>query len=78
MKEVSVAIQIVMDRVGDTRHYFDINDPESLAEAEHRFNELVALGFAAAARIVPGEVSKISAFDPVVEETLFVPRLVGG
>jgi hypothetical protein len=67
-----------MDHAGDSRHYFDRNDPESLAEAERRFEELTGRGFTAAARVGPGEVSKIQSFDPTVEETLFVPRLVGG
>jgi hypothetical protein len=29
---------------GDTRHYFGRNDPEGLAEAERRFNELTSEG----------------------------------
>jgi hypothetical protein len=67
-----------MDHAGDRRHYFDRDDLESLAEAERRFHELVGRGFTAAARVGPGEVSKIQAFDPAIEETLLVPRLVGG
>jgi hypothetical protein len=73
-----MAMQIVMDHAGDTQHYFDRNDPESLAEAERRFRQLVGRGFTAAARVGSGEVSKIRAFDPAIEETLFYPRLVGG
>jgi hypothetical protein len=71
-------IQIVMDQTGDTRHYFDRNDPEGMAEAQRRFEELIERGFTAAIRVGPGEVSKIRGFDPVAEETLFLPRLVGG
>jgi hypothetical protein len=73
-----MAMHVVMDHAGDRRHYFDKEDAESLAEAERRFHELVGRGFTAAARVGPGEVSKIHAFDPAIEETLFVPRLVGG
>lgn len=70
--------QIIMDHAGDTRHYFDRNDPEELARAERRFKELTGEGFTAAARVGPGEVTRIQAFDPTAEETLFLPRLVGG
>ncbi len=73
-----MAMQIIMDHAGDRRHHFDRNDRESVAEAERRFQELTGRGFTAAARVGPGEVSKIHAFDPAIEETLFVPRLVGG
>jgi hypothetical protein len=73
-----MAMHIVMDHAGDTRHFFDRNDPESLAEAERRFQELVGRGFTAAARVGPGKVSKMQAFNPAVEETVFFPRLVGG
>ena len=73
-----MAVQVVMDHSGDRRHHFDRNDLESVADAERRFHKLTSRGFTAAARVGPGEVSKISAFDPAIEETLFVPRLIGG
>jgi hypothetical protein len=73
-----MAIQIVMDRTGDTRHPFDPNDARELAKAEQRFRDLTATGFTAAARTGPGQVSRIRLFDPNVEETVFFPRLVGG
>lgn len=73
-----MAIHVVMDHAGDTRHYFDKTDPEALARAERRFKELTGEGFTAAVRIGPGEVARIHTFDPTAEETLFVPRLVGG
>ena len=73
-----MATQIVMDRAGDTRHYFDAKDAQALAKAEERFKELTTVGFTAAIRSAPGEVSVIRSFDPAAEETLFFPRLVGG
>ena len=39
-----MAIQIVMDRTGDTRHSFDPNDAQDLAKAEQRFYELTKVG----------------------------------
>ena len=73
-----MAIQIVMDRSGDSRHPFDPNDAQELAKAEHRFYKLTKVGFTAAVRTGPGQVSQIRSFDPNAEETVFFPRLVGG
>ena len=70
--------QIVMDHNGDTRHDFDNNDAEALRRAEQRFKQLTGRGFTAAIRTNPGEVTKISAFDPKADETVFFPRIVGG
>jgi hypothetical protein len=73
-----MAIQIVMNRSGDSRHRFDPNDTQELAKAEQRFYELTGAGFTAAVRSGPGQVSQIRSFDPNAEETVFFPRLVGG
>ncbi len=73
-----MAIQIVMDRTGDSRHHFDPSDAQEVAKAERRFYKLTNLGFTAAARTGPGQVSQIRSFDPNAEETVFFPRLVGG
>jgi hypothetical protein len=75
---LAMATQIVMDHTGDTRHYFDANDAQAFREAEERFEKLTGDGFTAAVRTAAGEVSRIPAFDPTAEETLFFPRLVGG
>jgi len=73
-----MAIQIVMDQSGDTRHDFDAQNSKDLSEAERRFKALTGVGFTAAVREASGEVSLIRAFDPNAEETVFFPRLVGG
>ncbi|WGD55054.1 hypothetical protein QA641_14800 [Bradyrhizobium sp. CB1650] len=73
-----MAIQIVMDRSGDSRHHFYADDAQELARAEHRFYELINAGFTAAVRMGPGQVSHILSFDPTARETVFFPRLVGG
>ena len=44
-----MAIQIVMDRTGDTRHEFDVSDSEAVARAEERFQQLTGKGFRAVA-----------------------------
>ncbi|XIA67887.1 hypothetical protein ACFIOY_29730 [Bradyrhizobium sp. TZ2] len=73
-----MAIQIVMNRTGDSRHPFNPRDAKELAKAEQRFNELTKVGFTAAVRAGPGQVCQIRSFDPNAEETVFFPRLVGG
>lgn len=73
-----MAVQIVMDHSGDTRHYFDARDMKALSEAELRFETLTGAGFTAAVREPHGDVSLIRSFDPTAEETVFFPRLVGG
>ena len=73
-----MAIQIVMNRTGDSRHPFNPGETRELAEAEQRFYELTNAGFTAAVRTGPGQTSQIRSFDPAAEETLFFPRLVGG
>jgi hypothetical protein len=71
-------IQIVMDATGDSRHHFDVNDPTAVAKAEKRFLELTEAGFIAAKRTGHGTSELIRRFDATAEETLFMPRLVGG
>jgi hypothetical protein len=73
-----MATQIVMDHTGHTRHCFNPNDTQALAGAEKRFMELTGRGYTAAVRKGPGDITKVRSFDPAAEETLFIPRLVGG
>jgi hypothetical protein len=73
-----MAVQIVMDQTGDSRHAFDPQNGEALAEAESRFDRLTALGYTAAVRTVAGESRRTTTFDAAAEETLFFPRLTGG
>ncbi|WP_081335032.1 hypothetical protein [Bradyrhizobium elkanii] len=73
-----MVVQIVMDHTGHSRHEFDADDVEALAEAERRFRELTSEGFIAAARTADGESSRVFAFDPTAKETLFFRRLRGG
>ena len=69
---------IVMDRTGDGRHAFNPRDAQERVKAEQRFYELTKVGFTAAVRTGPGQVSQIRSFDPGAEQTVFFPRLVGG
>ena len=71
-------LQIIMDTTGDTRHQFDPDDASAIAEAERRFGELVGAGYLAAKRTGNGTSERLRQFDPTAQETLFIPRLVGG
>jgi hypothetical protein len=73
-----MAVQIVMDHTGDTRHHFNPGDAQAVAEAEMRFMELTGAGFTAAKRLGEGKSEVVKSFDPTAEETLFIPRLQGG
>jgi hypothetical protein len=50
-----MAIQIVMDRTGDTRHHFNPADARAVAEAEARFMELTGVRFIAGKRLGEGK-----------------------
>ena len=78
LTETAMATQIVMDHSGDTRHWFDQRDTESMLKAEERFRHLSDLGYTAAIRNASGHPTIVRNFDPRAEETLFFPRLVGG
>ena len=74
-----MALQIVMDRSGDTRHEFDSADAKAVRVAEERFQELTGKGFRAVALGKDGGPGQLlEKFDPKVEQTLFIPQLQGG
>jgi len=74
-----MAVQIVMDRTGDTRHEFDVADAKAVKLAEKRFRELTGKGFRAVAVSEDGSPGTLlRKFDPEVEQTLFIPQLQGG
>ena len=52
-----MAIQIVMDHTGDTRHHFDAEDIRAVAAAERRFKRLMFAGFTAAVRTASGDTT---------------------
>jgi hypothetical protein len=71
-------IQIVMDHTGDSRHYFDLSDHKAAAEARKRLEALTKAGYNAAKRTGSGTSELLRQFDPTVQETVFIPRLVEG
>ena len=70
-----MAIQIVMDQTGDTRHWFNPDDTEALLKAEKRFKSLITVGYTAAVRDAAGKATVTRSFDPTAEETIFFPLL---
>jgi hypothetical protein len=73
-----MAVQIVMDPTGDSRHEFDPADPVAVTKAERRFKQLTSDGFTAAVRTGNGRAQLMRNFDAATEETVFFPRLQGG
>ena len=70
---------IILDETGDTRHFFDARDPKALSRAERRFRELTGRGFRAVALAKDGAHGRLMRdFDPMAEQTLFIPQLRGG
>src|SRR5260370_31870650 len=73
-----MATQIVMDHTGDTRHYFDAEDTETLLKAEERFKALTSAGFTAAVRAAAGDAPATRSFGPGAQENSFYPQPVAG
>ena len=74
-----MSVHIVMDRGGDTRHAFDADNPREVARGKAHFDALTKRGFRAVALGKNGQPGRLlRTFDPKVEETLFIPQLVGG
>jgi hypothetical protein len=77
-----MARHIIMDPSGHATIEFDTSNMTDLAEAERRFNRLVARGYVPAVKKgmgkhhVPEQGKRV--FDPHSEETIFVPALKGG
>jgi hypothetical protein len=73
-----MAVQIVMDTTGDSRHEFNAADALEVGKAAQRFEQLTEAGFTAAVRTGKGRSKITRNFDADAEETVFFPRLQGG
>jgi hypothetical protein len=73
-----MAVQIVMDTTGDSRHEFNAADALEVGKARQRFEQLTEAGFTAAVRTGKGSSEILRNFDADAEETVFFPRLQGG
>jgi hypothetical protein len=77
--EVCIPVQIVMDRHGDSRYFFETSDARSLKDAQARFHRYIHDGFRAVVPGKRGEPSRLlKNFEAGAEETLFIPPLEGG
>ncbi len=70
--------QLVLDNTGHTTFDFDPKDPAQVTDAEKRYRGYRFAGYTAAQRTGEGTSKLLHEFDPNVEETLFIPRVVGG
>jgi len=57
-----MAVQLVMDHSGDTRHGYDATDERSLIEAKERFRQLSEQGYTAAVRGDDGSSTIVRSF----------------
>ncbi len=70
--------QLIMDSTGHTTHSFDPANAVDIDAARERFDSYKDAGFTVAERTGEGSSRLLRTFDPNVEETLFIPRVVGG
>ncbi|MGC2778495.1 MAG: hypothetical protein WA418_22970 [Bradyrhizobium sp.] len=63
-----MAVQLMMERSGDSRYPFARASAAEVAETGRHFQRLTSSGFAATARRAPGQVELIGSFDPRVDE----------
>lgn len=68
----------VMDSSGDTRVQFDTNDAKATAEARSLFDRLKSTGAQFYKVGGRGPDQKVGDFEALGDETVVVPRIVGG
>jgi hypothetical protein len=69
----------VLDRTGDSRLQWKKTDPDEIAAALARFNELKGKGYAAFKVDDTGRKGEqITAFDSTAERLILIPPMVGG
>src|SRR5258707_9225322 len=69
-RSIRMSTQIVMDHNGDTRHYFDADDTETLLKAEERFKALTSAALTAA---VPRAARRVTLSPPFRPERAINP-----
>ena len=70
----------ILDHTGDTRISYDLENPESLADARRAFDEAVKKGHSVF-NVTPGSndaTKRVSDFSELSEESIAVPRITGG
>lgn len=73
------SVMAILDSTGDTRHTWDRNNAEEVAEMRALFDRMKAKGMVAYSVKRSGEKDKtIKQFDPNAEKIIFAPATVGG
>lgn len=68
-----------MDETGDSPMQWDKNNPEQVAKARGRFDDLIKQGYLGYKVNAKGDKgSVLSAFDPSAERIIMAPPMVGG
>lgn len=70
----------VLDGTGDTRIEYELENPESLADARRAFDEAVRKG-SSVFNVKPGSdetTQRIEDFSKLSEEAIIVPKITGG
>lgn len=68
-----------LDKTGDTRIIWSIDNEDEVANARRTFDEMTKKGFRAYSVTRKGEKDKqIREFDPEAEKIILAPALVGG
>jgi len=76
-----MGVMRIVDWTGDSAITWAVDDPVSIAEAEVVFARLVGerkIPFARAAGAPASDAERISAFDPALDEIVWVRPIAGG
>jgi hypothetical protein len=69
----------VIDRTGDSKHYWDSESLDEVKAARQMFVDLTAKNYKAYRMTAMGNKGKVmSKFEPKVGKMIFVPPIVGG
>lgn len=70
----------VLDKTGDSRYEFELDNPDSLAAARAAFAEAVRKG-GSAFEVKPGSnetTKRINSLDEASQEAIVIPKIVSG
>ena len=72
----------IMDISGHAELHWDVNDSESVEDAEEMFDDLIDKGYQAFETSYvagnPGKGRKLTSFDPTLQEIIMIPPVAGG
>lgn len=75
----TLGLLCAMDETGDTPMQWDRNDPEQVAKAQARFDDLKKKGYLGYKVNKKGDKGAvIQSFDPMAERIIMAPPMIGG